>query len=145
MVQLNNASITQLPRYLRSPSSTHAFGAVEKPVAYLAMQNKSLAYPVSLDGLPIAGGIEDIATNAPEVTSRLEEQLENDNRLLGIMLTHAAQAIDLRKGNNGDLALSESTTRLHQIIRQHVGELSEDRILSTDFDRMYNLIKQLRF
>ena len=46
--------------------------------------------------MPLAGDIEDTATNAVDAASRLRRIVENLYRIVGIELMHAAQAIDLR-------------------------------------------------
>jgi histidine ammonia-lyase len=43
------------------------------------MENKELAMPVSMDYLPVAGDIEDIATNAPRVVERMQQQIDNSS------------------------------------------------------------------
>jgi len=71
VVKLNNPAFTGLSRFLGTDHTVHAFGAMEKPVMMLAMRSKELAMPVSLDYFPVAGDIEDIATNAPSVVARV--------------------------------------------------------------------------
>ncbi|MCQ4380158.1 aromatic amino acid lyase, partial [Clostridioides difficile] len=65
---------------------------MEKPPTALAMTVQSLAMPVSLDSLPVAGGIEDGATNAPDVVQRVQKQIDASYTLLGLELIEAAQA-----------------------------------------------------
>jgi len=122
-----------LERYLGTEKSYHAFGAMEKPAVALAMENKVLATPVSTEFLPVAGQVEDVATNAPEVVKRLQKQIDNTYTLLGIELVHAAQAIDLRKAKQADFALAPATTGLYKSIRAKVPMLEEDRPYTPDF------------
>ncbi|CAN7582132.1 aromatic amino acid ammonia-lyase [Caballeronia sp. LjRoot31] len=55
----------------------------KSPVA-LAMEKKELAMPVSVDYLPVAGDIEDMAANASRVVERVRQQIDNRFTLLDI-------------------------------------------------------------
>lgn len=133
LIKLNNPGITGLTRFLGTGDTVHAFGAMEKPAAMLAMQNKQLAMPVSLDYFPVAGDIEDIATNAPAVVERLQQQINNSYALLGILLVHDAQAIDLRKQAGNGFALAPNTAGLYEALRKRVAFLDTDRPMTPDF------------
>lgn len=122
-----------LERYLGTEKSYHAFGAMEKPAVALAMENKILAVPVSTEFLPVAGQVEDVATNAPLVVERVQKQIDNTFALLGIELVHAAQAIDLRKAKQADFTLAPATVNLYKAVRARVPMLEEDRPYTPDF------------
>ncbi|WP_323121223.1 HAL/PAL/TAL family ammonia-lyase [Burkholderia alba] len=144
VVKLNDPHLTGLSRFLGTDQTVHAFGAMEKPPTALAMANKALAMPVSLDYLPVAGGIEDIATNAPEVVERVQQQIDNSYALLGIELIQAAQAIDLRRRKQADFALAPATAPLYHALRGQVAFLEQDRPLTPDFRAAAKLLKDYR-
>ena len=133
VVRLNDSDMTGLTRFLGTDKTVHAFGAMEKPVMAMAMENKALAKPVSMDYLPVAGGIEDVATNSLSVTQRLQKQIDNSYTLLGIELIHAAQAIDLRQQAQPGFTLSSATQKLYAALRQKVKFMDVDRPLAPDF------------
>ncbi|ADO75486.1 HAL/PAL/TAL family ammonia-lyase [Stigmatella aurantiaca] len=133
IIKLDDPNITGLERYLGTEKTVHAFGAMEKPVVALALENKVLATPVSTEFLPVAGGIEDIATNAPEVVKRVQKQIDNSYALLGIESIHSAQAIDLRRASRKEFTLAPATTKLYGAVRRKVAFLDEDRPLTPDF------------
>lgn len=141
VVKLNNPSFTGLTRFLGTDNTVHAFGAMEKPVMSLAMRNKELAMPVSMDFMPVTGDIEDIATNAPQVAQRLQQQIDNSYQLLGILLVHDAQAIDLRKQKNNGFTLSAPTGALYDALRRKVKFMDTDRPLSPDFAAAAQVLK----
>ena len=141
VVKLNNPSFTGLTRFLGTDNTVHAFGAMEKPVMSLAMRNKELAMPVSMDFMPVAGDIEDIATNAPEVAQRLQQQIDNSYQLLGILPVHDAQAIDLRKQKNNGFRMSPPTGALYDALRRQVKFMDSDRPLSPDFAAAAQVLK----
>jgi histidine ammonia-lyase len=122
-----------LERYLGTANSYHAFGAMEKPPVTLAMENKVLGTPVSAEFLPVAGQVEDVASNAPLVVDRLQKQIDNSFILLGIEAIHAAQAVDLRHVKTPDYKLSPATQKLYEAVRAKVKMLDYDRALTPDF------------
>lgn len=143
IIKLNDPHLTGLPRFLGTANSVHAFGAMEKPAVALAMDSKMLAQPVSLDYLPVAGNIEDVATNAPAVVQRVRRQIENAYMLLGIELIHAAQAADLRRGQDPSFTLSPPTRQLFDALRQRVAFLDQDRPMSGDFRAAAGVLRGL--
>ena len=89
--------------------------------------------PVSMDYLPVAGDIEDIATNAPRVGEPVQQQIDNSFTLLGIELIHAGEAIDLRRQQQPDFRLSPATAGLYAALRGKVAFLDRGRPLTPDF------------
>ena len=98
--------------------------------------------PVSLDYLPVAGDIEDIATNAPEAIMRVQKQIDNCYTLFGIELISAAQAVDLRTQKAGGFTLSPATQKLLTALRQVVPFRDEDRPFTPEFRAAASLLKQ---
>ncbi|VVE15206.1 histidine ammonia-lyase [Pandoraea iniqua] len=141
VVRLNDPGFTGLPRYLCDESIVHGFGAVEKLPIWLAKQNKELARPVSFDSLPLAGGIEDMASNAPRVVEKVREQIDNMYMLLAVEVIHAAQAIDLRRARETAFAISPVTESLYDALREIVPFLDRDRALTQDLNATNALLK----
>ncbi|CAI1595024.1 histidine ammonia-lyase [Serratia proteamaculans] len=142
VVKLNNPAFTGLTRFLGTDHTVHAFGAMEKPVMMLAMRNKELAMPVSLDYFPVAGDIEDIATNAPAVVERVQQQVDNAYQLLGILLVHDAQAVSLRQQRHNGFTLSAPTAALYAAVRKQVPFIEIDRPLAPDFAAAEQVLRQ---
>lgn len=140
-ITLGDENFTHLSRFLGTKNTVHAFGAMQKPFVALSAQNEFLANPASLNYIPVAGNIEDVATNAPFVVKKFQSQLENFYSILGIELLHAAQAIDLRKEKNPNLKLSKTTQKLYDEYRKVVKFVQIDRPLSDDFKHSANFLK----
>lgn len=140
-IKLGDENFTHLSRFLGTKNTVHAFGAMQKPFVALSAQNEFLANPASLNYIPVAGNIEDVATNAPFVVKKFQSQLENFYSILGIELLHAAQAIDLRKEKNPNLKLSKTTQKLYDEYRKVVKFVQIDRPLSDDFKHSANFLK----
>jgi histidine ammonia-lyase len=142
IVKLNDPHFTHLSRFLGTDHTLHAFGAMEKPPLALAAANKALAMPVSMDFLPAAGDIEDIATNAPEVLQRLRTEIDNSFQLTGIELISAAQAVQLRQQKDADFTLSPQTQALLDSLRKTVPFRDADLPFTPEFRAASTLLRQ---
>ncbi|CZE46289.1 HAL/PAL/TAL family ammonia-lyase [Campylobacter geochelonis] len=132
-IKLSNDSFTKLTRFLGTDKTVHAFGAMQKPFVALAGENEYLANPASLDYTPVAGEIEDVATNAPYVVQKFQKQIDNYYHILGMELMHAAQAIDLRLQKDPNLKLSKTTKKFYDEYRKVVKFVDVDRPYTDDF------------
>ena len=144
-IKLSDDGFTGLSRFLGTENSVHAFGAMQKPFVALAGENQVLANPASLAYIPVAGNIEDIATNAPQVVKKVQTQLDNQFDILGMELIHAAQAIDLRMKKNPNLKLSPETEKFYKEYRKVVKFLDADRPLTDDFKRSADFLRNYAF
>lgn len=127
--RFENPEITRLPRFLTASGNPgHGFGAVQKSVAALTTEIRSLAMPVSLDEATLAGNIEDKTNNAPLTVQRLQQLVDLLYPLASLQLLHAAQAVDLRPG----FRQAVPTQALLRAYRARVPFVAEDRILSPD-------------
>ncbi len=131
VLRFENPAITGLPRFLTAPENPgHGFGAVQKAIASLNSEIRSLAMPVSLDSVALAGNIEDVTTDGPLTARRLGELVEDLYPLSSLQLLHAAQAVGLRKGFHQGSA----TRALLEGYRAHVPFVDQDRILTEDIE-----------
>lgn len=143
VVKLNDTKFTGLPRFLGTETAVQALAEIEKPATALAMETKALAQPVSLDYLPMAGNIEDVATNAPAAVQRVRKQIDNTYTLLAIEAVQAAQAIDLRRRKTPGFTLSPSTQALYDALRARVPFVDQDRALTDDFRAAAQVLREL--
>ena len=70
-IRLSEDYFTHLSRFLGTDKTVHAFGAMQKPFTALNAENVYLSNPVMLLSVPVAGNIEDVATNAPLAAVKL--------------------------------------------------------------------------
>jgi histidine ammonia-lyase len=137
--RFENPEITHLPRFLTAPGNPgHGFGAVQKSVAALTTEIRSLALPVSLDEATLAGNIEDKTNNAPLTVQRLQEMVDLLYPLASLQLLHAAQAVDLRTG----FKQGSQTQALQHAYRARVPFVAQDRILSPDIEAGAQLLRE---
>lgn len=146
ILRLGSTSYSQLPRFLSYHDKGHGFGTLEKTVSALNTEIRHLSDPVSLDYLSTAGGVEDVATNAPLVISRLENILENLRYIFAIELLYGAQAIDLRikNLNKEKLSLGKETYRLYEAFRFQVPFNDDNSPLREDIEKAMIFLKNLQ-
>lgn len=125
-LRLANDHFTGLKRFLGTDQTVHAFGAIQKPIVALAAENRSLANPVSLDFMPVAINVEDMATNAALAARHLRQMAANLAGLLGFEAMHAAQAMDLRRQAAAPVTMASATGAFMAAFRRDVPFLQRD-------------------
>jgi histidine ammonia-lyase len=132
--RLGSPEFTKLTRFLTNPKNKEMLGysAIQKTYAALDAEIQGLSGPVSTRFLPLAGDIEDTATNSVLAANRLRRIVDNLYGVLGIELMHAAQAVDLRRQVDPSLKLGVGSERLFTDFRKHVSFLDRDRPLTPD-------------
>lgn len=129
ILRLAEPEVTHLNRFLAAPDNKgHAFGAIQKAFVAVNSENRTLAMPVSLDSVAVAGNIEDRATHSQLATAHLRRLTANLYELASFQLLHAAQAVDLRAG----FALGEQTHELYDAYRDRVPFVTQDRVFTPD-------------
>lgn len=134
MLRLSSEKFTHLTRFL-SPNDSIVFGAIQKTILAINTENHTLSTPVSFYSTPVAGEIEDHATNSVLVLQRLCKMIDNLYYLLGLELMHASQAVDLRKKMHPDFHMGDVTSRLQKAYRKIVPFIDQDRSLSEDIEK----------
>lgn len=137
LIHLSDPAFTGLSRFLTPVDiKVIAYGTIQKIFTSLDAENRLLANPSSMDYAPVAGNIEDHASNLPLAVDKCLKMVDNLRYILGIEAMHAAQATDLR----GDIRLGVKTGRLKQVLRQEIPYLDKDRNLSRDIAKAYDMI-----
>ncbi|WP_425470185.1 HAL/PAL/TAL family ammonia-lyase [Shewanella atlantica] len=142
-IHLSDNHFTKLSRFLGAPGNHgHAFGAIQKNFVDMQVRNKQLASPVSFDGIPVAGNIEDTFTNLKLASDNLIQIVDNTNYIYGLELLHSTQAIDLRKLTNPDLDMGKATKAMYKNYRKQVPFVELDRPFTPDIKASYDFIAQ---
>lgn len=141
-IKLSTPKFTKLARFLTpAEGQTIAYGTIQKPFTALDAEIRNLSNPSSVDYHSVAGNIEDHATNSPYVVEKLNKSVDNLYYILGMEVMHAAQAVDLRGIVD---ALGTKTRKTYEIFREEVPFLEEDRVLTEDIKKAYQVIKSKR-
>jgi histidine ammonia-lyase len=140
--RLGTVEFTQLTRFLSPNDTTLAYSAVQKVYAALDLENQELSKPVSRNPLPLAGAIEDTASNSAAAAQRVLRIIDNLYYVVGLELMHAAQAVDLRRRADPDLTFGRGTGALLRDFRQVVSFLDHDRPLTPDIQASYRFLRE---
>lgn len=127
-----------LPRLLtKSGGLNSGYMIPQYTTAALVTENKSLCFPPSADSIPTSLGQEDHVSMGSISGRKFNQILENLDKILGIELMYAAQAMEFRRPNT----FSEILEYNFNVIRQKVPKLEEDRLLKNDINEMILLVK----
>ena len=140
--RLLNPEYGDLPPFLADhPGSNSGFMVAQVTAAALASENKVLSHPASVDSIPTSGNKEDHVPMAMGAALKLKQVVANLERILAIEFLCATQGIDylrpLKAGVNAEAA--------YQYIRRRISHVSVDRVLSTDIERMIDIMNEEEF
>jgi histidine ammonia-lyase len=140
LIKLDTSYFTHLPRLLSPENSAYGLGILQNSSTSLNAEIRHLSNPVSIDYFPLAGEIEDQATNSALVVDRVSRIIDDLYYILGMELFHAAQAVDFRRRASPQLALGRATKAIYEAYLKAVPFLDKDRILSVDIEKSHNFL-----
>ncbi|NVK48840.1 MAG: histidine ammonia-lyase [Cyclobacteriaceae bacterium] len=105
--------------------------------AALASENKSLCFPASADSIPTSLGQEDHVSMGSIGSRKALRVLENVEKILGIELFYAVQAMDFHQ----PLKSGPILQKIYEFVRARIQPITEDRIMADDMEEAIQLIK----
>jgi len=128
---LVDPKMSGLPPFLIADSGVNSgFMIAHVTAAALVSENKSLAYPASVDTIPTSAGQEDHVSMATHGALKARRIAHNAAAVIGIELLAGAQGIDLLAPLRTSPALSEAVAS----IRANVPFHAADRYLADDME-----------
>ena len=127
------------PMLAPDPGLDSGLMMVQYTQAALVADNKVLAHPDSVDSIPSSANQEDHVSMGANAARHTREILDNVRHVLAIELMAASQAVDLRP--EGPNRLGRGTAAVYAEVRRNVETLSHDRVLSSDIERLAELIQ----
>lgn len=109
--------------------------------AALVTENKTLCFPASADSVPTSLGQEDHVSMGSVSARKLHQVIDNLEYIQAIELLYAAQAIDFRR----PLKSTPVIEACHQLARQHVDFVRDDRVFADDIQQLHRLIAEGTF
>ena len=109
--------------------------------AALVSENKIFAHPASVDSIPTSANMEDHNSMGSIAALKLQSVVKNLGTVLAIELLCAAQGIDFL----APIKPGKGTGSAHQLIRQRVPHLDEDRNVSEDIAKVLELTQKKEF
>jgi len=127
-----------VPKLLMKETGLNSgFMIVQYTSAALASENKGLCFPASADSIPTSLGQEDHVSMGSISGRKALQVIENVEKILGIELFCAAQAIDYHQ----PLKPGKILAAVHDFVRTEIDHFEEDQIM---YDRMENAIKMVQ-
>ena len=137
IAMLVDPALSGLPAFLTpKPGLNSGFMIPQVTAAALVAENKSRAYPASVDSIPTSANQEDHVSMAAHGARRLGPMTENALSIVGIELLTAAQACDF----HAPLLSSAPLEALRTLVRREVPHLEDDRYLHPDIDAATKLV-----
>src|SRR5207249_4551738 len=123
---LVNPDLSGLPGFLTPhPGLNSGMMIVQVLAAALVSENKSLAFPASVDSIPTSANREDHVSMAPAAARKARMLVTNAGRVLAAELLCAAQGLEFR----GGLRPGRGAEAAYHHIREHVRPLGRDRTM----------------
>ena len=122
----------------RHEGTTGGLRPLGRSFAALSSEARLLANPVSLDYRgQLAEGVEDHASMAPLAVSTTSTLVSLVHRLVALELIVAAQAVDLRGGQE---RLGAGTSRAYALVREFAGTLEDETEWNADLEGLATLV-----
>ena len=128
---LMDASMSGLAPFLVNGAGLNSgFLMAQVTSAALVAENRSKAYPASVDSIPTSAGQEDHVSMATHAGTRLANMARNAAYVVAIELMCAAQGSDLRSEGADAPALKP----IYDAVRDRSAFLDEDRVLAAEME-----------
>ena len=134
--RLVDPHLSGLPAFLTKEGGVNSgLMIAQYTAASLVSENKVLVHPASADSIPTSANQEDHVSMGTIAARQAREILENVRYVLAIEMIAAAQGIDFLGEMPG-----RGTHPAYEQIRELVPFIENDRILNTDFEKVYGAI-----
>jgi histidine ammonia-lyase len=136
-----------LPAFLSAGSGLESgMMLLQYTAAALASENKVLAHPASADSIPTSANQEDHVSMGSISARHLMAVLANVQRIVGLELLVAAQALDLRlaliAAEGGTVRPGAGVEEAQRRIRSVVKHLDHDRLQTSDIESAARLVRE---
>ena len=135
---LVDPALSGLPAFLTpKPGLNSGFMIGQVTAAALTAENKTRAFPASVNSIPTSANQEDHVSMAAHAATRLKPMAENALSIVGIELIAAAQACDF----HSPLLSSRPLEALRALVRREVPHLDDDRYFHPDIAAATDLVR----
>lgn len=136
------AGLRGLPPFLvAKPGLNSGLMIPQYTAAGIVSQNKQLCSPASVDSIVSSNGQEDHVSMGANAATKCFRVVENVERILGIELLNAAQAIAFRKPAKTSPALEKTISAY----RKEVAFVENDKVLYPEIEKSVNFVRQTKF
>ena len=136
--RLLNPTLSGLPDFLVEGKGLNSgLMVAQYTAAALVSENKVLSHPASVDSISVSADQEDHVSMGPIAVRKCGEILRNVRTVLAIEMMSAAQAMDFHPGKRP----GRGTAIAHDLIREKVPHLEDDRVLYPDIEAIRQLVE----
>lgn len=130
----------ELPNFLvKNPGLNSGFMIPQYAAASIVSQSKGLCWPASVDSIPSSQGQEDHVSMGSNAATKLWRVVLNTERVLGIELFNAAQALEFRR----PLRSSPAIEALHAAYRKQVPFIENDEVMYPHIESSIRFLRTL--
>ena len=104
--------------------------------ASLVCENRVLSTPAATGSIPTAADQEDFVSMATTTAFKTKQIIKNSTAIIAIELMAGAQALDFRQ----PLKPGKGTQAAHDVVREYVQHLDEDRPLYPDITKLSEVV-----
>ncbi len=123
------SGLRKLPAFLvENPGLSSGFMIPQYTAASIVSENKQLCSPASVDSIVSSNGQEDHVSMGANAATKLLRVLENVERVLGIELLNAAQALEFRRPLKSSKIIEKYLSEYRKVVSRN----NVDRYLSID-------------
>ncbi len=139
---LVDPKMSGLPAFLVEESGLNSgFMVAHVTAASLVSENKTMAYPASVDSIPTSANQEDHVSMATHGARRLSNMARNTAAVAAIELLAAAQGIEFHRPLRSSPPLEQAL----ELIREVVPRYDRDRFFHPDIEAARTLVEARRF
>ena len=141
---VNSSTSEGLPAFLTKHGGVNSgYMIAQYAAASMVSENKVYDHPASVDSIPTSANQEDHVSMGTTAARTSAMVLDNAQKVLGIELLCAAQAIWLRQelGENGIERLAPATRAAYDHIRKTAQPMEEDIIMMEELAKMDEIVK----
>ena len=128
------------PFLVKNGGLNNGFMIPQYVAAALVSENKVLAHPAVVDSITSSANQEDHVSMGMTAARKAREVVTNTQRVLGIELMTACQAIDIRECSD---KLAPATRKLYDKVRENVPFVETDTYLKPLIDNCYDIIRNM--
>ena len=126
---LTDPKMSGLPPFLTEDSGVNSGLMIPQvTAAALVSENKSLAFPASVDSIPTSAGQEDHVSMAPIAARKAGQIARNAAGVIAVELIAAAQGVDF----HAPLKTSPKLQKIHSAVREITPHITSDRYWAGD-------------
>jgi histidine ammonia-lyase len=134
---LVDPKMSGLPAFLTEDSGVNSGLMIPQvTAAALVSENKSLAYPASVDSIPTSAGQEDHVSMAPIAARKAREIARNAAGVIAVELMAAAEGIDY----HAPLKTSAKLQEIYAAVRAHSPHFTADRYWADEMSALQSAV-----